>query len=131
MTLDANKALIRRLFTEVIPSGDPAAMRGVIAADFVDHDPLPGQPAGGAGGEYVVSTLHTAHPDLRFTVDDLVAEADRVTVRWTMRGTNTGPLLGRPATGRAVVLAAIAIFRIADGRIAERWAGWKTGYAPA
>ena len=131
MTLDHNKALIRRLFEDVIPTGDPAAIRGVIAPDFVDHDPLPGQPAGAAGAVYAISTLHTAHPDLRFTIDDLVAEADRVTIRWTMRGTRTGPLLGRAPTGRPVRLAAIVIFRIADGRIAERWAGWKPGFAPA
>ena len=131
MTEEANKALIRRVFEEVIPAGDPASMRELMDPDFLDHDPLPGQPAGGAGGEYVVSTMHTAHPDLRFTIDDLVAEADRVTIRWTLRGTNTGPLLGRPPTGQPVELAAIVIFRIAAGRIAERWAGWKPGFAPA
>lgn len=130
VTLDANKDLIRRVFEEVIPAGDPAAMRDFMAPDFLDHDPLPGQPAGAAGGEYVVSTMHTAHPDLRFTIDDLVAEGDRVTIRWTLRGTNTGPLFGRPPSGRPVELAAIVIFRIADARIAERWAGWKPGFAP-
>jgi predicted ester cyclase len=62
--------------------------------------------------------------------DDPVVEADRVTIRWTLRGTNTGPMLGRPPTGQPVELAAIVIFRIADGRIAERWGGWKPGYAP-
>ena len=46
MTLDANKALIRRVFEKVIPAGDPAAMRDLIAPDWIDHDPLPGQPAG-------------------------------------------------------------------------------------
>ena len=126
-----NKALVRRVFEELIPGGDPAAMRGVMAPDFLDHDPLPGQPAGAAGGEYVVSTMHTAQPDLRFTIHDLVAERDRVTIRWTLHGTNTGPMLGRPPTGQPVELAAIVIFRIADGRIAERWAGWKPGFAPA
>jgi steroid delta-isomerase-like uncharacterized protein len=131
VTLEANKALIRRVFDEVIPAGDPTAMRDLMAPDFLDHDPLPGQPAGAAGGEYVVSTMHTAHPDLRFTIDDLVAEGDRVTIRWTLRGTNTGPMLGRPPSGQPVELAAIVIFRIADGRIAERWAGWKPGFAPA
>ena len=75
-------------------------MRDLVAPDFLDHDPLPGQPAGVEGAEYVVSTMHGAHPDLRFTIDDLVAEDDRVTVRWTMRGTNTGPLFGRPPTGQ-------------------------------
>jgi steroid delta-isomerase-like uncharacterized protein len=125
MTLAANKALIRHVFEEVIPAGDITAMRDLVAADWVDHDPLPGQPAGVEGVEYVVSTMHGAHPDLRFTIDDLVAEDDRVTIRWTMRGTNTGPLFGQPPTGEPVEMAAIAIFRIADGKLAERWAGWK------
>jgi steroid delta-isomerase-like uncharacterized protein len=130
-TLEANRALIRRVFEDIIPAGDEAAMRDVMAPDFLDHDPLPGQPAGATGGEYVVSTMHTAHPDLRFTIDDLVAEADRVAIRWTMRATNTGPMLGRPPSGRPVEFAAIVIFRIANGKIAERWAGWKPGFSPA
>ena len=129
--LEANKALIRRVFEEVIPAGDQAAMCDVMAPDFLDHDPLPGQPAGAAGGEYVVSTMHTAHPDLRFTIDDLVAEADRVVIRWTLRGTNTGPMLGRPPSGQPVEYAAIVIFRIVNGQIAERWAAWKPGFDPA
>jgi steroid delta-isomerase-like uncharacterized protein len=131
MTLDANKALIRRVFEDVIPAGDAAAMRDLVAPDFMDHDPLPGQPAGAAGAEYVVSTMHGAHPDLRFSIDDLIADGDRVVIRWTLRGTNTGPMLGQPPSGQPVELAAIVIFRIADGRIAERWAGWKPGFAPA
>jgi predicted ester cyclase len=129
-TRAANKALIRRVFEEVIPSGDAATMRTLVTPDFRDHDPLPGQPAGDAGAQYVVETMHGAHPDLRFTIEDLMAEGDRVVIRWTLRGTNTGPLFGRPPTGRPVELAALVIFRIADGRIAERWAGWKPGFAP-
>jgi predicted ester cyclase len=123
--LEANKDLIRHLFEHVIPAGEPAAMRDLVAADFLDHDPLPGQPPGLEGAEYVVSTMHGAHPDLRFTIDDLVAEGDRVTIRWTLRATNTGPLFGRPPSGQPVELAAIVIFRIANGKITERWAGWK------
>jgi predicted ester cyclase len=124
-TLEANKDLIRHLFEQVIPAGEPAAMRDLVAADFLDHDPLPGQPPGVEGAEYVVSTMHGAHPDLRFTIDDLVAEGDRVTIRWTLRGTNTGPLFDRPPSGQPVELAAIVIFRIANGKITERWAAWK------
>jgi predicted ester cyclase len=131
MSTDANKALIREVFEKVIPAGDAAGLRDRMAPDWIDHDPLPGQPAGLDGAVYVVNTMHGAHPDLQFSIDDLVAEGDRVTIRWTLRGTNTGPLLGRPPTGQPVELAAIVIFRIADGKIAERWAGWKPGYAPA
>ena len=130
-TREANKALIRRVFEEVIPAGDAATMRTLVTPDFLDHDPLPGQPAGAAGAQYVVETMHGAHPDLRFTIDDLVAEGDRVAIRWTLRGTNTGPMLGRPPSRRPVEFAAVVIFRIADGRLAERWAGWKPGFAPA
>ncbi|MEX5721014.1 ester cyclase [Geodermatophilus maliterrae] len=129
-TATANKALIRRIFEEVIPGGDTATMRGLFDPDWVDHDPLPGQPAGLDGAAYVVSTMHTAHPDLRFVIDDLVAERDRVVIRWTLRGTNTGPMFGRPASGQPVELAAIVIFRVVDGRITERWAGWKPGRSP-
>jgi len=83
---NANKDLVRRLFEGVFPSGDPTAVRDLVAPGTVDHDPMPGQPAGLEGIEYVVSALHTAYPDLRFTVADLVAEADRVALRWTMQG---------------------------------------------
>ena len=130
MTPDASKALIRDVFEKVIPAGDPAGLSDLVNPDWIDHDPLPGQPAGLAGAEYVVSTMHGAHPDLCFTIDDLIAEDDRVTIRWTLHGTNTGPMLGRPPTGQPVELAAIVIFRIADGKIAERWAAWKPGRAP-
>lgn len=130
MTPGANKALIREVFEKVIPAGDAAGLSDLVSPDWIDHDPLPGQPAGLAGAEYVVSTMHGAHPDLRFTIDDLIAEDDRVTIRWTLHGTNTGPMFGRPPTGQPVELAAIVIFRIADGKITERWAAWKPGRAP-
>jgi predicted ester cyclase len=128
--LEANKALIRRLFEEVIPSGDAARMRALFTEDWVDHDPLPGQPPGLDGAEYVIGTMHGAYPDVHFTIDDLLAEGDRVTIRFTLLGTNTGPFLGREPTGHPVEYKAIAIFRIADGRVTERSAGWKRGFMP-
>jgi hypothetical protein len=75
-----------RVFEDVIPAGDPPAMRSLFAAAFVDHDPLPGQPPGAKGAAYVVSVMHGAHPDLRFAIHDLVAEDDladgEITERW-------------------------------------------------
>jgi predicted ester cyclase len=129
-TLEANKALIRHLFDEVIPSGDAARMRALFTEDWVDHDPLPGQAPGLDGAEYVIGMMHGAHPDVHFTIDDLLAEGDRVTIRFTLLGTNTRPFLGRQPTGLPVEYRAIVIFRIADGRIVERWAAWKRGFMP-
>ena len=104
MTLDANKALIRYVFEKVIPAGDSAAMRDLVAQDWVDHDPLPGQQAGLEGAEYVVSTMHGAHPDLRFTIDDLIAEAepghDPVDPAWHQHRPHARTAADRPA-GRA------------------------------
>ena len=129
-TREPNRGVVRRVFEEVIPAGDRDGMRALMAPDFLDHDPLPGQPAGADADAYVVDTMHGAHPDLRFAIDDLVAEGDRVTIRWTLRGTHTGQLLGRPPSGRPVELKVIVIFRLAAGGLAERWAGWKPGFAP-
>jgi len=101
VTPDANKLLVRRLFEEVFPAGDPALVRDLMAPGFIDHDPIPGQPAGVEGVEYVVSTLHTAQPDLRFTVDDLVAEGgsghDPVDAARHQHGADAGPATERSA----------------------------------
>ena len=85
MSLESHKSLVRRLFEEVFAAGDVAAVGALVAEDTVDHNPMPGQPAGVEGIEYVVETLHTAHPDLRFTVDDLVARPRHKRVeRWVV-----------------------------------------------
>ncbi len=130
MTLDTNKALVRRLFEEAFPSGNPATVRALVAPEIIDHDPMPGQPLGVEGIEYVMTTLLAAQPDLQFTVDDLLAEGDRVAIRWTLRGTSTGPMFGRPPSGQPVEQTAVVIFRLADAKIVERWAGYSpTGQA--
>jgi SnoaL-like polyketide cyclase len=74
--------------------------------------------------------IRSAEARRRDRTGRLVAEGDRVTIRWALRGTSSGSMLGRPPSGQPGELAAIVIFRIADGKIAERWAGWKPGYAP-
>lgn len=124
MTLDANKALIRRLFEEVLPAGDPVAARDLLAPEYFDHNPLPGQWAGAEGIEYVVSTLHAAWRDLRFSVDDLVPRKIGSRSDGTLRGMSIVPMFGRPPSGGPAEQAAIAIFRIAGGKIVERWASF-------
>ncbi len=66
--------------------------------------------------------LFGAFPDLRFTDEDLIAEGDRVVSRGTFRGTHLGPFAGIAPIGKQVVFPAIGIFRIVDGKVADRWA---------
>ena len=131
MTPEANKALIRRVFEKVIPAGVPAGLRELVAPDLIDHDPLPGQPAGLEGAEYVVSTMHGAHPDLRFTSTTW----SRRTTGSRSAGRCTAPTPAPCSASRRPASRSssppIVIFRIADGKIAERWAGWKPGRAPS
>ena len=124
MSTAANKAIARRIFEEFFNHYDLALADDLIAPEFVDHNPLPGQAPGPEGINYVNTTLHTAHSDLQCVVDDVIAEGDRVVVRWTLRGVNTGSMLGMPPTGRPVAEPVIAIFRIAGGKIVERWAAF-------
>jgi len=60
-------------------------------------------------------------PDIRFTVDEQIAEGDKVVTRWTAHGTNTGELLGMPATGKSSTVTGIVVDRIVNGKIAESW----------
>ena len=124
MSVQENKALARRLFEEFFGGYDQELADRFIAPDFVDHNPLPGQPPGPEGVKWVNATLHNAHSDLRFIVDDVIAEGDKVVVRWTLRGVHTGPMLGMPPSGREVDERVIAIFRVAGGKIVERWAAF-------
>lgn len=70
----------------------------------------------------ICQAYFTALPDMHVTTDDLIAEGDKVTKVWTVNGTQTGELLGIPATGKQIVVKGIEVFRIKNGKIAELWA---------
>ncbi len=122
MTTETNKAVVRRLLEEVFPAADLAALDELVAPDLVDHSPVPGQPPGVEGVRHVLRGLHAGYADLRVTVDDLFGEGDRVAVRWTLRGRHTGSIFGEAPTGAAVATGILVVFRLANGKIAERWA---------
>src|SRR6266700_2603586 len=90
MTIDENKAFVQRFIEEIFNTGNTDAI-----ADFLAPGSLF---AGGLAGQIIA--IKTAFPDSRFTIDEMVAEGDKVVARMTMRGTNTGPLVGLPAFGR-------------------------------
>ena len=112
-----------RWLDEVWSQGRYEVDEELLHADFVDHNAVPGQPAGRAGDQWAARQIRTAFPDCRFTRDVAFESGDLVTGRWTMTGTHMGTLefLGIPATGRPVTMSGQEIFRVRDGKFAEVW----------
>ena len=120
-TVGSNDIVARRFGEEVWGEGDLQAADDVLAEDFIEHNPVPGQAPGREGHKQVLQLWRTAFRDLTLTVDDVFAVGDRAALRWTARGTHAADLMGMPATGREVTLTGIDILRIVDGKIVERW----------
>ena len=128
---EANETVVRRLMEEVLNRGQTGLLAELVAADHVGHDPL-GDHYGPEGLRIVIAEHRAAFPDLRVTVEDIVAEGDKVVRRFTLRGTHGGPFMGIPATGRAVTAAGIAIDRLVPrghpgSLVGSRWASAAPG----
>jgi steroid delta-isomerase-like uncharacterized protein len=119
MNTDQNKQAALRLY-ELLNAGDVAAVGDLVTADYVEHDPLPGQ---GTGREGVVDRFSMIVRGLapRFTIEDVIAEDEKVVVRWTNAGTHIGDFAGIPATGRSFTIGGIDIYRVRDGLLCEHW----------
>ena len=98
-TTEENKAQFRRAYEEVLNQGDVSAVDELITPDFFNHAAPPGTNRGPESTRWLATMLRTAFPDLRFTIEELVAEGDIVAGRLTMSGTNEGPLVGMPPPG--------------------------------
>jgi steroid delta-isomerase-like uncharacterized protein len=120
-TLERNKAVIRRFVQEVQNNKSEAAYDELNDTDFVNLSSPPGIPSDRDGGKVYLWGFFTAFPDSRFTIDDMIAEGDRVVTKKTFTGTHTGDFAGIPATGRKVTLQYVDIMRVRDGRIVEHW----------
>ena len=115
-----NAATVRRFIKDVVNGGSMHLLTEMVAPDFVGHAPH-GDHYGPEGVRIVVAEYRVAFPDLSVTVEDLLAQGDRVAYRFLLRGTHTGPFMGIPASGQPVVAGGMAIERLADGRLAESW----------
>ena len=115
-----NKDTVRRFYEEVLNKGQLALIDELATTDYVEHDPLPGQGTGIDGLKDRVGAIVTGL-DPTFTIEDVVAEDDRVVVRWTNSGTHVETFLGIPATGRSFSIPGIDVFRLDGGRLAEHW----------
>jgi len=121
---EQNKAVVRRLIEEHY-NGKNAALVSELFASTVRQQTPDGVLVGLDGASFLLQTYATAFPDFHLAIDDLVAEADRVVLRWTFTGTHRGPLGDIPATGKRVnVPNGIAIYRIAAGKVSEGNLSW-------
>jgi predicted ester cyclase len=119
MDIQRNKNTARRLY-ELLNQGDATAIGDLVSADYDEHDPLPGQ---GTGREGAIDRFSMIVNGLapHFTIEDLVAENDRVVVRWTNAGTHVGEFSGVSPTGRAFKIGGIDMYRVEAGVLAEHW----------
>jgi steroid delta-isomerase-like uncharacterized protein len=124
MTPEELKALERRFFDEMLNRADLSAGDDLFAANSVDYAGFPGQLPGREGFKQAVVMMHEAFPDIHYTIEDMVAEGDRIATRWTLRGTHQGEFFGVPATANQVRVEGIHILRIVDGQVVECWEVW-------
>ena len=119
---DQQKTLVRRLFEEVANKGNYDAANEMVHPDFIGHSFSPGtETIGVEGYKQFFKMLHGAFPDLSITIEEQVAEGDRVVTRWTARATHLGEFMGMPASGHQGVMSGINIDRVVDGKLTECW----------
>ena len=122
MSTETNKAVVRRFFEEVWNKGNLAVADEVLAPNVVLH--IPGHPEDDVVGleaykERVITYLRTAFPDLQSNIEEIIAEGNKVVVRWIWRATHQGEFWGVAPTGKQITYEGISILRLADGKIVD------------
>ncbi len=118
MTTEANKALVRRFISEIFEQGRLEAVDELCAEDFIGHT---WGNADKKGLKAAMARVATGLADAHFTLDDMIAEDDRVAVRVTASARQMGEFMGMPASGRSYEIGEIHIFRLRDGKVSEHW----------
>ena len=119
---NANKKIIQRLYKEILEDWNMPLADELVADQFTSHDWPKGSPSGPeAFRNYYSNVIRSVLPDARYEVDDMIAEGDKVVVRWRLLGTHKGNFLDISPTGRWVTLKGIAIYRLEDSKVTERW----------
>ena len=122
MSTEQNKALVRQMVEEIFNRGNMSRADEFLAPDFVEREELPpGIPRDREGVKQLTTVLRSAFPDFKATIDDIVAEGDKVVIRQTWSGTHKGEFMGVPPTGKSVSFGVIDIIRIAGGKFVEHW----------
>jgi steroid delta-isomerase-like uncharacterized protein len=115
------KEIVRSFVEQYQEKRDQHAFSEFLAADVVDHTPMPGTSPGSEGVRQVFEMLWAALPDMSVKVHEMVAEGDIVVTRKSFVGTHRGEMFGVPPTGKSVHIDLIDIVRVSDGKIVEHW----------
>lgn len=119
MSIKENKAITQRFVDETINGKNLDALSQLVAEDFIEHVPFPGQGPGREGLKVTIRAFLQAFPDIVWTTHEQVAEGDNVVSRFTWTGTHRGEFLGVPATGRQVTVWGVLIDVVRDGKMVE------------
>jgi predicted ester cyclase len=117
--MEENKKAFRRLIEEGFNKGHLSVVDEIVASEFKEHQR--GASDGPDGVKDLIRGIRQMTPDVALTIEDMVADGDKVWARMTARGTNTGQIMGRPPTGRAITMDVIDICRFKAGKMVEHW----------
>ena len=121
----SNKNVVRRLFEEVWNKGNLQVTDELFTPNYTHHDASTPDVGRGPESEQKRATLYrTAFPDIRFTIDDMIAEGETVMARWSCRATHKGDLSGIAPTGKQININGVSIARFTNGKMAEGWVNW-------
>jgi steroid delta-isomerase-like uncharacterized protein len=118
---EEKKAIIRRFYEE-LDKKNFEIYAELCTVDYISHFPGNTRPQDRAARQQTSSTFYAALPDLQHTIDDMIADGDKVAARLTARGTHQGVFLGLPGTGKPIMFTGMRFYRIVGGKIAEEWA---------
>jgi steroid delta-isomerase-like uncharacterized protein len=121
MSAEKNKTLVRHFVEEVQSAGNIDAIDELCSPEFVNHSAPPGVPSNCEGVKQLTAMFRQAFPDSYFTVEDMIAEGEKVATRKTFHGTHQGTFMGIPPTGQQVSIGLIDVVRVADGKVVEHW----------
>ena len=119
MSTEENKTLVRRVFDEIFKENNLAAVDELIASDYVYRRPGKPEFRGPATYKALLAAFRAAFPDVHFTVEEMIAEGEKVFSRWTFTGTHAGQFMGVAPSGRRITADGMLVSRCADGRVTE------------
>ena len=121
MTVETNKQIMR-LFTEFINTASEGLANELISPQAIFHVPGRPEPMRGPSGYLaIIAMMRGGFPDIQWTLEEIIAEDDRVAARFTMRGTHQGPFFGVPPTGNKIQVQAMNFYRLSGGQFVEEY----------